>query len=83
MSGFISRGFGGKRRVPEELAERLPPGQYPEDGFPVLTAGPTPRSSTEEWSLRIDGMVGARDGVELGASSSSCPSRRCPATSTA
>ena len=61
MSGFISRGFGGKRRSPDELAERLPPGQYYERGFPVLTAGPTPDVGTGagEWSLRIDGMVAA------------------------
>jgi hypothetical protein len=39
--GFVSRGFGGnRRRVPDELADRLPPGQYLERGFPVLTAGP-------------------------------------------
>ena len=56
---FVSRGFGGRRRVPEELADRVPPGQYVETGFPVLTAGPTPRidPASGEWSLRIDGMV--------------------------
>jgi DMSO/TMAO reductase YedYZ molybdopterin-dependent catalytic subunit len=58
VSGFISRGFGGRRRVPEELQARLPPGQYLEPGFPVLTAGPTPRVDPAEWSLRVDGMVG-------------------------
>lgn len=59
MSGFISRGFGGRRRVPEELADRVPPGQYIEEDFPVLTAGPTPEIATTggEWTLRIDGMV--------------------------
>ena len=59
MSGFISRGFGGHRRVPEELADRVPPGQYVEPGFPVLTPGPTPQIDPEagEWSFRIDGMV--------------------------
>jgi DMSO/TMAO reductase YedYZ molybdopterin-dependent catalytic subunit len=59
MSGFISRGFGGSRRAPGELGDRLPPGQYSERGFPVLTAGPTPEVGTGpgEWSLRIDGMV--------------------------
>jgi DMSO/TMAO reductase YedYZ molybdopterin-dependent catalytic subunit len=60
MSGFISRGFGGRKRVPDELADRVPPGQYVEPGFPVLTAGPTPRIDPEaagEWSFRIDGMV--------------------------
>jgi DMSO/TMAO reductase YedYZ molybdopterin-dependent catalytic subunit len=58
MGGFISRGFGGRRRAPEGLAERIPPGQYYERGFPVLTAGPTPRVGPGEWRLRIDGMVG-------------------------
>ncbi|HYN52899.1 MAG TPA: sulfite oxidase-like oxidoreductase [Thermoleophilaceae bacterium] len=58
MSGFISRGFGGRRRAPEELAERIPPGQYYERGFPVLTAGPTPQVGHDDWRLRIDGMVG-------------------------
>ena len=43
MADFISRGFRRRRRTPEDLAERLPPGQYYEPGFPVLTAGPTPR----------------------------------------
>jgi len=57
VSGFLSRGFGGRRRVPEEYADRLPPGQYVESGFPVLTAGPTPRIGPDEWSVRIDGMV--------------------------
>jgi DMSO/TMAO reductase YedYZ molybdopterin-dependent catalytic subunit len=57
MSDFVSRGFRGRRRTPSALAERLPPGQYAEPGFPVLTAGPTPRVEPELWSFRIDGMV--------------------------
>jgi len=57
MGGFVSRGFSGRRRVPDELAARLPPGQYAETGFPVLTAGPTPRVETGEWSFAVDGMV--------------------------
>ena len=58
MSNFISRGFTRRRQVPEELAGRVPPGQYVEPGFPVLTAGPTPRLEPSEWKLSIDGMVG-------------------------
>jgi hypothetical protein len=46
MSDFAQRAFGGHRKVPDELAERLPPGQYLERGFPVLTAGPTPDVAT-------------------------------------
>ena len=60
MNGFLSRGFSGRRRVPEELAQRLPPGQYYEKGFPVLTAGPTPHVDPGEWSLSIDGMVASK-----------------------
>jgi DMSO/TMAO reductase YedYZ molybdopterin-dependent catalytic subunit len=55
---FVSRGFGGRRRSHAELGDRLPPGQYVESGFPVLTAGPTPHIEPSEWGLRIDGMVG-------------------------
>ena len=58
MSNFISRGFGGRPRVSPEQADRLPPGQYLERGFPVLTAGPTPRTEWAEWSFTVDGMVG-------------------------
>ena len=57
MDGFVSRGFGGRRRPPDGYADRIPPGQYYERGFPVLTAGPTPDIEPEEWGLRIDGMV--------------------------
>jgi DMSO/TMAO reductase YedYZ molybdopterin-dependent catalytic subunit len=57
VTDFVSRGFSGSRRTPEELAERLPPGQYAEAGFPVLTAGPTPEVDTAAWRFRIDGMV--------------------------
>ena len=54
--GFVSRGFVGRPHGPG--TRRLPPGQYLESGFPVLTAGPTPRVEPAEWSFRIDGMVG-------------------------
>jgi DMSO/TMAO reductase YedYZ molybdopterin-dependent catalytic subunit len=58
MSDFISRGFTRRRRAPADLADRIPPGQYNEPGFPVLTAGPTPHVAPEEWGMRVDGMVG-------------------------
>ena len=57
MSGFVSRGFTGRRREPADVAARLPPGQYLETGWPVLTAGPTPHVDTAEWRLKVDGMV--------------------------
>jgi DMSO/TMAO reductase YedYZ molybdopterin-dependent catalytic subunit len=52
----ISRGFGGRRRR-EVDPSRVPPGQYTVDDFPVLSAGPTPRTPLEEWTLTIDGAV--------------------------
>jgi DMSO/TMAO reductase YedYZ molybdopterin-dependent catalytic subunit len=54
---FISRGFTRRRQVPEGLEDKLPPGQYYEPGFPVLTAGPTPHIETDAWRFKIDGMV--------------------------
>lgn len=38
-------------------AEKLPPGQIYTDKFPVMTYGATPRISTDEWRLTIDGAV--------------------------
>jgi len=52
----VSRGFLGRRR-PVADPSRLPPGQYVETGFPVLSAGPTPHTPPEEWSFLIDGEV--------------------------
>ena len=57
-NGFVSRGFQRRRRPPDELADRLPPGQYVTDDYPVLSAGPTPHIDTDAWGFRIDGMVG-------------------------
>ena len=54
--GFFSRGFRG-RRQPSDVAGRLPPGQYLERGFPVLSAGPTPHTPLERWDFSIEGNV--------------------------
>ena len=59
MAGFISRGFGSRKRERDEYGDRLPPGQYVEHGWPVLTAGPTPRIDPDEWAFKIEGMVGS------------------------
>jgi DMSO/TMAO reductase YedYZ molybdopterin-dependent catalytic subunit len=53
---IISRGFRGRRRDPE-VAARLPPGQYLTDDFPVLSAGPTPRTPLERWTFTLEGEV--------------------------
>jgi DMSO/TMAO reductase YedYZ molybdopterin-dependent catalytic subunit len=52
----FSRGF--RRRHPEPPTETaLPPGQYLTDGFPVLSAGPTPHVDLADWELTLDGAV--------------------------
>jgi DMSO/TMAO reductase YedYZ molybdopterin-dependent catalytic subunit len=50
---IINEGFKPKRKT----SDRLPPGQYEETGFPVLSLGPTPRVDVSEWKLVIDGLV--------------------------
>src|ERR1700730_15025776 len=54
--GFISRGFKGKRRddVP---SGPVPPGQHVVTDFPVLSAGPTPRVSLDQWTFTIAGEI--------------------------
>jgi DMSO/TMAO reductase YedYZ molybdopterin-dependent catalytic subunit len=49
---FVTRGFRGRRREPDESG-RVPPGQYVTDDFPVLSAGPTPHTPLEEWSFVV------------------------------
>jgi DMSO/TMAO reductase YedYZ molybdopterin-dependent catalytic subunit len=51
----VSRDFRGRRRDAEP--DRLPPGQHVTDDFPVLSAGPTPRTPLAEWTFSI------RDGI--------------------
>lgn len=49
---MVTRGFRG-RNVPPELSDRIPPGQHLVADFPVLSAGPTPRISTADWSFTL------------------------------
>jgi DMSO/TMAO reductase YedYZ molybdopterin-dependent catalytic subunit len=53
----ISRGFRRRHEVDPETAARLPPGQHLVGDFPVLSAGPTPRTPLSEWSFEIVGEV--------------------------
>ena len=48
----VSRDFRGRRKREAE-PDRLPPGQYVTDDFPVLSAGPTPHTPLEQWSFSI------------------------------
>jgi DMSO/TMAO reductase YedYZ molybdopterin-dependent catalytic subunit len=56
VSDFVSRGFRGRRRQPEQEG-RVPPGQYVTDDFPVLSAGPTPRTPLDRWDLQVFGDI--------------------------
>ena len=53
---IVSRGFQGRRRSGGG-AGRVPPGQYLVDDFPVLTAGPTPETHLDQWTLTVTGAV--------------------------
>ena len=61
---FVTRGFVGRRGGTgagddsgADLTSRIPPGQYLTRDFPVLSAGPTPRTPLDRWSLRVEGLV--------------------------
>ncbi|MEU5877226.1 sulfite oxidase-like oxidoreductase [Spirillospora sp. NPDC047279] len=58
---LLSPGF--HRRRPEgeaDAGDRLPPGQYLTDGFPVLSAGPTPRIIPASWSFTVENENGQK-----------------------
>jgi DMSO/TMAO reductase YedYZ molybdopterin-dependent catalytic subunit len=54
---FVTRGFVGRRDVSGATKERIPPGQHVVTDFPVLSAGPTPRTPLAKWSFAIEGLV--------------------------
>ena len=62
----VSRGFRGKRRDDGGRADRVPPGQYLTDGFPVLSAGPTPHTRLEDWTFSIVGEIDEPRKLDLG-----------------
>ncbi|MGW4400005.1 sulfite oxidase-like oxidoreductase [Amycolatopsis nivea] len=55
--GVVTPGFTGRARGADP---RLPPGQYLAEDFPVLSAGPTPRVSTERWEFAVVTESGER-----------------------
>ncbi|HEY1703188.1 MAG TPA: molybdopterin-dependent oxidoreductase [Trebonia sp.] len=54
----VARGFTGRR--PDPGARELPPGQYLERGFPVMSIGPTPDVRTDAWRFTITTETGER-----------------------
>lgn len=53
--GALTPGFRGRPR-PEGV--NLPAGQYVEEGFPVLSAGPTPNVDSSTWTFTVNDEAG-------------------------
>ncbi|HEX8361457.1 MAG TPA: sulfite oxidase-like oxidoreductase [Longimicrobium sp.] len=53
---FIARGFQSRRVA--SPPGRLPPGQHETRDFPVLSAGPTPRTPLASWDFTVQGLDG-------------------------
>jgi len=51
----VTRHFRGRRVAADP--GRVPPGQYVTGGFPVLSAGPTPRTPLDGWTFTVRGAV--------------------------
>ena len=49
---MATRGFIGRRPTPA-IANRLPPGQFETDDFPVLSKGPSPRIDMATWRFTL------------------------------
>jgi DMSO/TMAO reductase YedYZ molybdopterin-dependent catalytic subunit len=54
---IFSSGFRGRKHADNPA---LPPGQYETTSFPVLSAGPAPKISTDTWEFFIDTESGKR-----------------------
>lgn len=55
--GILSPGFIGR---PRTARQDLPPGQYLTNDFPVLSAGPTPLITTQQWEFTLTTESGQR-----------------------
>ena len=61
---MINNRFFGRRRP--HPPRPIPPGQYLENGFPVLSAGPTPGVDTATWEFTVQraAEIGSKGGSE-------------------
>lgn len=50
---IINKGFIRKR----DTSDRLPPGQYESEEYPVLSLGPTPTVFRDDWKLKVFGLA--------------------------
>jgi hypothetical protein len=79
--GFFSREFRGRREI-RDLSGRIPPGQYHERGFPVLSAGPTPHTHSRIGIFPLS-VRSINQSAGAGTSFTLSHARRSPQTSTA
>ena len=56
---MFERLFGTKEQDPA-IAERIPPGQYKTDKFPVLHYGSVPHTDLATWDFKVWGEVDRR-----------------------
>ena len=56
---MFERLFGGKTTDPA-IAERIPPGQYLTEKFPILHYGSTPKTDLTSWDFKVFGEVDSR-----------------------
>ena len=66
----VTRGFKGKRGGSGSARDRVPPGQFVTQEFPVLTAGPTQRTPLESWSMALQSggkLLAQWDWTQFGA----------------
>ena len=54
---IVTPGFRGRRN---KESDRLPPGQYLVDDFPVLSAGPTPHVPLDRWRFTVTTETGTQ-----------------------
>lgn len=54
---FLDNILPGRKKLPPEIAARIPPGQYLTEKWPVLHYGSVPRINKEKWNFRIFGLV--------------------------
>ncbi len=59
---MFERLFGGKTQDPA-IAERIPPGQYRTEKFPVLHYGSTPKTELANWDFKVFGEVDSPFGL--------------------
>ena len=59
---MFERLFGGKTQDPA-VAERIPPGQYRTEKFPVLHYGSTPSTDLSTWDFKVFGEVDSPFGL--------------------